>query len=62
MNIMKLRNYNIYINVMIYLSILSYASIVCAASLTLLWKGPTKNNSGTLLSHLAGYKLYYGTL
>jgi len=46
---------------MIYLSILSYASIACAASLTISWKAPTKDNDGTSLSHLAGYKLYYGT-
>jgi len=61
MNLMKLRNKNIYINVIICLSILSYASIVCAGSLTLSWNAPIQNTDGTALSDLAGYKLYYGT-
>jgi hypothetical protein len=37
------------------------ATATANASATLVWTPPTENNNGTVLTDLAGYRIYYGT-
>jgi hypothetical protein len=39
----------------------SAAASTTIASATLVWMPPTENNNGTVLTDLAGYRIYYGT-
>ena len=57
----NIRQFLTYTGFALCMSICFNASAVFAGTSTLSWIAPTTNSDGTLLTDLAGYKIYYGT-